>query len=382
MRRITQQSGRAGFALPATLLAMFVIGAIVTGGFYISGQEHNVSMSTDIGTQALHAAEYGIEEQLAVWTNEDLQGLVPGALTRYGPFPAQAGEDAEYMVTVMPLRMDTLYMVQSDGRVVRGRDTATRRVARVVGASRTDLPYKSAMAIVGKLDAKGNSMIDGNDRCTSDAVPGVMAEDIDLVTGVTKSPNEDRIIGDPAVAEDPDISTTLDAYDLQKLIEQAQPQYRFDPSDELRDMAPSTYVGADGQTYCDTDDSNNWGGAPGCEGHYPILYSDGNMKLTTGSGQGVLIVNGDLSIQGNFEFSGVVIVTGTFTMMGTGSGTGKINGSVIAKGVGTLDTDETAEIAGNALIQYDSCEIERALNAALRLTALASRSWILNPPPL
>lgn len=380
MRRITQQSGRAGFALPATLLAMFVIGAIVTGGFYISGQEHNVSMSTDIGTQALHAAEYGLEEQLAGWTNEDLEGMTPGVVVPFGPFPAQAGEDAEYRIAVLPLRMDTLYMVQAEGRVVRGRDTATRRIARIVGASSTDLPYKSAMAVVGSLNAGGNSMIDGNDQCSTDAVSGVMAASTDLVTGVAKTANEDRIIGNPAVGEDPDIINQLSAYDIQKLINQAQPQYSYVTGDDPRDMAPSTYVGADGQTYCNTDDSNNWGGAPGCEDHYPVLYVDGDLKLTTGSGQGVLIVDGDLDIAGNIEFSGVVIVTGTFTMRGTGSGTGKVNGSVIAMGESSIDTEQ--DISGNALVQYNSCEIEKALNSALRLNALASRGWIFDPPPL
>ena len=59
-----QDLRRAGFALPATLLAMFVIGAILTGGFYVSAQEHDISVSTDLGSRALLAAEYGIEHDL------------------------------------------------------------------------------------------------------------------------------------------------------------------------------------------------------------------------------------------------------------------------------------------------------------------------------
>jgi hypothetical protein len=103
------------------------------------------------------------------------------------------------------------------------------------------------------------------------------------------------------------------------------------------------------------------------------------LNLTTGRGQGILIVDGDLHIDGNMEFSGVVIVRGNFTMKGTGQGTGKINGTVIVQGHGEVDTESTT--SGNALIEYNSCAIENAFQSALRLRTFPSRGWLVDPSP-
>ena len=67
-------------------------------------------------------------------------------------------------------------------------------------------------------------------------------------------------------------------------------------------------------------------------------------------------------------------------MRGTGLGTGKINGTVIARGNSEIDTESTT--SGNAQVHYNSCEIQKALNAALRIEPLAVRGSIIDSPPL
>ncbi|MFW5950942.1 MAG: hypothetical protein ACOCVZ_02360, partial [Gemmatimonadota bacterium] len=93
--------------------------------------------------------------------------------------------------------------------------------------------------------------------------------------------------------------------------------------------------------------------------------------LKTGTGQGILIVEGDLNASGNFDFYGVVIVKGSLRTSGTGN---HFEGSVIVKGDGELDSESIT--TGNSLVQYSRCRVNNAFNAALAPELINSRSWL------
>ena len=62
-----------------------------------------------------------------------------------------------------------------------------------------------------------------------------------------------------------------------------------------------------------------------------------------------LLVEGDLSVSGNFDWNGVIIVTGAISFSG-GGGSGKnIKGAVLSNGI--------SDISGNVDIDYDSCNV-------------------------
>ncbi len=58
---------RDGFALATAIVALVVIGALVTGGFYAMGQGEPEVASPGEGDGALHAAESGIHAILGDW---------------------------------------------------------------------------------------------------------------------------------------------------------------------------------------------------------------------------------------------------------------------------------------------------------------------------
>ncbi len=91
--------------------------------------------------------------------------------------------------------------------------------------------------------------------------------------------------------------------------------------------------------------------------------------MNTGVGQGLLLVDGDLSAQGGFEFYGIVIVRGRLRTAGTGN---RFNGGIMAANV---DFNDNA-VQGNVEINFSSCAVGRARTAALPGAPLRSRNWL------
>jgi hypothetical protein len=119
----------------------------------------------------------------------------------------------------------------------------------------------------------------------------------------------------------------------------------------------------------------------GCINYFPIIHvagsvvngvitnNTGNLKLTGGRGQGILLVDGDMDVQGGFEFYGPVIVQGHLTTSGTG---GHFNGGVMSADVNL----ELNSVLGNAVVTYSSCSIIRALTANSNARLLRERRWM------
>lgn len=101
-----------------------------------------------------------------------------------------------------------------------------------------------------------------------------------------------------------------------------------------------------------------------------LTFVDGDFTLGPGdpTGQGTLIVTGTLTLDGNFNFKGVIMVLGGGRVLRTGGGNGNIYGAMfVAKFDRTgADTDlfqaPTFDTSGGgtANIQYNSDYVERA----------------------
>ena len=115
----------------------------------------------------------------------------------------------------------------------------------------------------------------------------------------------------------------------------------------------------------------NWGApedpSSPCSDYFPVIHRPGPLTLTTGTGggQGILLVDGELTIEGNFHFYGLVIVKGEIQMKGNV----QITGAVIA---GAQLQSEPGD-----LIRYSQCAVALVLEAAGEEAApLRSRGWL------
>jgi hypothetical protein len=124
---------------------------------------------------------------------------------------------------------------------------------------------------------------------------------------------------------------------------------------------------------CVTSDPDNWGNPydpwGACGDHFPAVYSVGDLQAHAGYGQGILVVDGDLTVSGGFQYFGVVIVLGRFQSVGVG---GQIMGAVIVANAAY----QPQVLDGMTRIEYSKCAVSRALAGSGRGVLLRERSWL------
>lgn len=370
-----------GFALAGAVFALVVIAVLVTGAFFVARQESSIGKNSATYERAFQAAEAGLGAAVANWqtnitTYNNLavgdSSLVTGTLASNG---------GTYRGYIRRLS-DELFMVRVTGTDPTG--TSSRTLASMTRLQQIEMTFRAGLTTRSSLRIGGSSFIDGRDATITgwgcpttglDTLAGILTRDSSQIQ-TPGCNNYDCVAGSPKVQQDLTINDStffkFGDLDWNELVAMATKTYSGD-------WGPLTTVGPIGTaTTCTTSatsSNHNWGepsrpgSVLGCVNYFPIIYVSGNLQITGGRGQGILLVGGDLSVQGGFEFYGPVIVRGNLNTSGTG---GHFNGGVMAANV---DLD-LSSVLGDAVITYSSCAIERALamNAPGRL--LPSRAWM------
>jgi hypothetical protein len=94
------------------------------------------------------------------------------------------------------------------------------------------------------------------------------------------------------------------------------------------------------------------------------------LKVTGGTGQGILLIDGDFTKAGNFSFYGIVVARGTIKASGSNNA---IYGGEMAA---AIDEGDAVTLAGSTKIQYSSCAITRALSASSYPVVAKGRAWV------
>ncbi len=349
--------GTEGFAIPAAIFAIVILGAVAAGSFFMAREESRVGVVTERAARAFYAAETGVAEVVEYWdasTYVALDQLESTAAT-------VSGNDWSAHVTRLS---DLLYLVESEGLITQGasyRDVE-RSVGSLVKVRILDLEFGGALTTGNQLDFGGSTLIRGSDT-NPDGSGEIRA----------------NWVGDVCSAYTLEDKAALITDDLGPVLAQW---------DELTAAATLTYTSLSGTNIepsltddgrCDTRDRNNWGApldtSSPCFDHFPIIHVDNPGQEWTlkgkGAGQGILLVEGDLRVNGGFEFYGVVIVRGTLTTNGSG---GRFWGGTIAENF----ENENQKVLGTAELQYSSCALGRAIlgSGFNRPTVIPERGWV------
>ncbi len=191
----------------------------------------------------------------------------------------------------------------------------------------------------------GNSAVtvySGDDAESTDIIPPIGTTNEDNLNVVQESvdgepprPFNGRVIGAPSniSGENPDFLSSPSELDsmIRSMATVAQSSGRFFPSG----TTPATF--------------GNYASAQG------ITFCDGNVEFT-GDGGGIMIVTGTLTLHGNFNFRGLIIVTGQGGVRRNGGGDGTIRGNmIVAPYVGSRIEDGITPTLSSQFLspQYD-----------------------------
>jgi hypothetical protein len=385
VERAEPDENRRGFALPAAIGAIVIIGVLVTTGFYMAQQEVRMGVATENAGMAFFLAERGASEVLDNWDNSVME-----ALTLFDPATITGTID-EGAWSVDVRRTGTQqYFLTSTGVITEGgalNAGATRTIGMVARHLGLGIDPPAAITTMGGVDFAGlppNVVGDDTDppswanlSCPAGPPvdqPGLISDDTTgTISGTSTMGVDDScygyFVGSPnCVDEDiPVVNQTFEPfYDAEYWA------YLIDiASHELASastFSPSYTGGA-----CDYDDPNNWGEplnptGDACGDYFPLIYVSGDVIVNGNSrGQGILLVEGDVSLAGTVDFNGIIISKGDFS---AGGGV-TIYGSIISETVSVLN--------GTPDIFFSDCAVEAAINLnpnVARARPLTRRSFV------
>jgi hypothetical protein len=365
------RAGADGFALPAALLALVIIAALIAGALFMSAEELRAGRSDLASHRALAAAELALDRAIAGWDAQLNVGLRPGQVR---VLAASADDRGDSTIVVATRVQDRAVWITSratssaDGRPIPARVTIAAAMRLLVPV----LPLDAALSVGGAAVVVGGT-VDGrdttSDACAADAprdVAGILAPDTARVCGPDCSTGVPAgVSGTPALASRASLtSDSAGALTLNGLANRATMTL---PGGEL---APRPAVNGD---RCVVDDPLNWGDparAGPCADHYPVIRVTGDVVLGPGSvGQGLLLIDGSLTVSAGARFDGVVVARNDVRVAGAGA---EISGVVLA---GDVDGAGGSEVRDGGAIRFAGCVARRSLLAAARLTRAPERWW-------
>ena len=374
MRATTIRSDERGMALLIALVAIIVIGGLITGTFFAGRVELGSGRNALWSAQASEAAESGLTTAFASWNGSWNGYDVGGDSLQPVAFPVPGSTRERYFQTVRRMS-GGVYLITSRGEKVdqTGKVIATRVLARMGKLLFPWIDINAAVTSRGNTRVGGNATIDGRNSspdgwpvCAGADLAGIRTNDVVTQSGTP------QIYGDPPIVEhDPEVVDSV--FTVPFLAIQPLATLTFAPG-TYNDMTP-TVTGSPPQ--CDRSNPMNWGepargggSVSECYNYLPIIYSPGDLHLTGGRGQGILLVEGDLRMQGGFEFTGIVLVRGKVI---TTANSSKVTGAILAENV---DLGDLTSFGGTPVVAYSTCAVDAALNSAARGVPLTERSWV------
>ena len=369
------QRNRSGMALPMVLGAITLIGTLIAGVMYLAKQDYRVGANALNETRAEAAAEMGLNRVTSDWDQSKNTSMVTGDTLRMS-YTDVGGASVNVFVTRLP---GPFFWAVAEAQT-RGNSVqygSRRRFGQLFRLNTPQVNFLGAVTAAGNVKASGNVTVSGNDvnpsgwSCTNSLanVPGAVLSPTATVTFNGTA----NVSGNPpyttmAAASD---TTTYFNYGGSTYARLAAMANITLPGGTYTGMGPSLTGGA-----CNKANTMNWGDparvAPlgACASYFPIIHITDDVKLSTGTGQGILLVDGDLTKAGNFSFYGVVIARGTIRSSGSNNG---VTGVEMAAAV---DFGDAVTLSGSTTIQYSSCAVQQALSASSSLATAKGRSWV------
>ena len=372
-----RRNPRSGFALPAAIFSVILVSALVAGALFVATEELRAGRGDGADQRALAAAEWALERALLTWDSRrnvtQPVGRTDTLMTEY------AAPNDTLVVLATRVQRRSVWITATATRGGDGRGIPARHT---VGASLrlVDTPFPAPAALTsggavlvdgGVVDGRAAGPSgDSTTTCTASAsAAGIRVPDVSRVTCplCATSPGS-GVFGLPPIdssgVADSTYAAVVDAT-IASLVRRASIDL---PGGT---MAPRPTVA---NALCDLTDPLNWGdpgGTSPCVNWLPVVHVRGSAVLSPGStGQGILVVDGSVRVEGGARFVGVVLARGEVTVTGPGA---EIAGAVFAAPGGAA---VTSRITDGGAIRFAPCAVQRASMIAARLVATPERWWV------
>jgi Tfp pilus assembly protein PilX len=380
-RPVRRLKARKGFAMFMALGALVIIGVLVAGSSYVTLQETRLGQNSIVQTRAFSAAEYGLNKIQADWDKTPNLVMANGA-----SFDTSYTLDGQGTCQVRYTRLNNeTFWIVSEGRAAAGNAlSATRTAVKRVGAIlRLRIPTiraNGAITTAGNINVQGSPQVNGLNNIPPgwtgcDATAPNKAGIVATPTATVSIQKPTQVIGVPQVVRDAlaaDDNTYIRYGDetWNTLVTQANITITNGTGPNLAQPT----LRADGS--CRKEDPANWGEpsrvagyVEACINYFPIIYSTTSLHLNSGRGQGILLVEGDVRINGNFEWFGLIVARDDITK---GNGTATIRGAVMAR---NAELTDASAVTGNININYSQCALERAMRGSASVLQAKERAW-------
>lgn len=381
MRRVLRDE--RGMALAVAIFALVVVGALVAGAFFAGTQEQRVGENQRRVQQSFGVAEAGVQERVMTWDPTTMNkrntypqdsvvianATAPNGTGSYGGYSYKMGSNL-FLIAVTGLDN------ASAAGTIAGGGGARQRIGMITRIAPIDFGIHASLTTQGGVSLSGNANVNGNDQnpvgWTSCDPPGTAQPGIrDNGSNVSTSGNG-SVTGTPAVVNDPSINnnsfTTFGGATYDQLAARANITL---PSGNYKTDPVLNAAGA-----CDKTVLTNWGDGNNplgaCGTYFPIIHITGDATLNGDQGQGILLVDGTLYVQGSYQFYGITIIQGDLKTAGGGSTDAHFWGGVMAKNADL----SIQSLSGKATLNYSSCSILTALQATSPVSMMRSRGWV------
>jgi hypothetical protein len=372
------RSNRPGMAVPMAILSIAVMTIALMTGFMLISSERRTVDDQQAQVRALGIAQQGLDAYLRHPENPTFR---PGRTVHMPPWsndtawvPVNTRDTAivipKLFRTSTLVNADTMYVISSlgylGGKYLRGTPTARRAVAEMatwtMGAT---LPIKAGWMSLSGIQKNGVSgTLSGNDDASPPCGgPGNVAG-VSVPTAVPSGAGYQGPL-DPLSGNPPLDNTTLGltpATAADSMKKSGIDWLRWSQGLDI----PNVWRTADhGGTFPSFSNPAS----------YPIVYVSGNLPdLPTG--RGLLIVSGNLTINGSTSWDGIILVGGGVTA----NGNNNVQGAVLS-GLNAIIDPTSVPIAslgnGTKTIQYNSCEVKKAM-AGMRALVPRRGTWVDN----
>jgi hypothetical protein len=407
---------REGFALPLAIMVLALLSMGLVAGFAMSTSEQAATSSQRAQARAYSYAQMGLEAFLAnrkEFTSSGCPGASPytAAQASACAFCPQCWlANAAPMKNTINANLDTLptlpesvtvafnsgkafvqsvpvwldipngrgtYFVRSTGTDntsgiatgANGMRTATRTVGVYVTWSKSTMNVMGALVSFSGVIKNGTGAVSGVDNCGADT----------NVAGITIPAEESVVIKGGGAGFVP---TGNPPYDSLKTFSQDSASSRLD----WLGMRNGTSITADIVLTSNSSYFPSTGDFAADTNYWPVIHVKNHdtapggwnsMWGLTNKGRGILIVDGDLDINGSNQWDGIVLVGGQLTSNGNNVTSGTVMAGLnrlIGESAAAVDD---ASLNGTKSYVYNSCSIKKASSSMARYNML-SNTWMDN----